>query len=84
MGKIRTVGLPNLKGQSLFKHTTNLEWALQFVKLKIQEMVNTAFPILFISSSITQIFNGRKTDQCGVIIFGSEGIQHQTCNFHIY
>ncbi|KAG0703074.1 SPOC like C-terminal domain-containing protein [Suillus ampliporus] len=35
---------------------TNLEWALQFVKLKIQEM----------------IFNGRKTDQCGVILFGSE------------
>ncbi|KAF9448857.1 SPOC domain-like protein [Macrolepiota fuliginosa MF-IS2] len=35
---------------------THLEYALRFVKLKVQEM----------------IFNGRKTDQCGVITFGSE------------
>ncbi|KAF8807166.1 SPOC domain-like protein [Phlegmacium glaucopus] len=35
---------------------THLEWALQFVKLKVQEM----------------IFNGRKTDQCGVVLFGSK------------
>ncbi|KAI0757613.1 hypothetical protein C8Q80DRAFT_110315 [Daedaleopsis nitida] len=36
---------------------TNLEWSIQFVMLKIQEM----------------IFNGRKTDKCGVVLFGTEG-----------
>jgi hypothetical protein len=33
-------------------------------------------PPLSFSPTITiQIFNGRKTDQCGVILFGSEGSQ---------
>ncbi|PCH33115.1 SPOC domain-like protein [Wolfiporia cocos MD-104 SS10] len=55
MGKMREV--PSADGDTI--EMTNLEWSLQFVKLKIQEM-------------IVQIYNGRKTDQCGVILFGSE------------
>ncbi|KAF9014914.1 SPOC like C-terminal domain-containing protein [Cyathus striatus] len=57
MANLRTVQLP--PGPAAEDRTieiTHLEWALQFVKLKIQEM----------------IFNGRKTDQCGVILFGSQ------------
>ncbi|KDR84736.1 hypothetical protein GALMADRAFT_233050 [Galerina marginata CBS 339.88] len=56
MGNIRTVELENSAGEAQTVEMSNLEWALQYVKLKIQEM----------------IFNGRKTDQCGVIVFGSE------------
>ncbi|KAG2345381.1 SPOC domain-like protein [Suillus weaverae] len=57
MGATRSVELPPTpNGEQRITEMTNLEWALQFVKLKIQEM----------------IFNGRKTDQCGVILFGSE------------
>ncbi|EGN94087.1 hypothetical protein SERLA73DRAFT_63055, partial [Serpula lacrymans var. lacrymans S7.3] len=57
MGAMRTVDLPpGPKGEQGTVEMTNLEWSMQFVKLKIQEM----------------IFNGRKTDQCGVIVFGSE------------
>ncbi|KAG5646900.1 hypothetical protein DXG03_001976 [Asterophora parasitica] len=57
MANTRTVELPpGPNGEERTKEMTNLEWALQFVKLKIQDM----------------IFNGRKTDQCGVILFGSE------------
>ncbi|KAJ7789458.1 ku80-like protein [Mycena olivaceomarginata] len=52
MGRLRT---HDPEGNELAQEITNLEWGLQFVKLKIQEM----------------IFNGRKTDQCGVIVFGS-------------
>lgn len=29
--------------------------------------------LFYLSSFHHQIFNGRKTDQCGVVIFGSEG-----------
>ncbi|KAH0838703.1 hypothetical protein J3R83DRAFT_7031 [Lanmaoa asiatica] len=57
MGASRTVELPdgpNRETRSV--EMTKLEWSLQFVKMKIQEM----------------IFNGRKTDQCGVITFGSD------------
>ncbi|KAF7986188.1 hypothetical protein HWV62_38598 [Athelia sp. TMB] len=70
MGTMRTVDLPD--GQTT--EMTNLQWALQFVKLKIQEMVSS----LGIYSTLTdervrgQIFDGRKTDQCGVITFGSD------------
>ncbi|KAG7450798.1 SPOC domain-like protein [Guyanagaster necrorhizus] len=56
-GKTRIIDLlegPN--GEERTAEITNLQWGLQYVKLKIQEM----------------IYNGRKTDQCGVIIFGSE------------
>ncbi|TFK76643.1 SPOC domain-like protein [Pluteus cervinus] len=57
MGKLRAVELPpGPDGEERVAEITNLEWSLQFVKLKIQEM----------------IYNGRKTDQCGVILFGSE------------
>lgn len=57
MGTLRTIDLPpGPDGECRTANLTNLEWALQFIKLKIQEM----------------IFNGRKTDQCGVIVFGSE------------
>ncbi|KAL4254498.1 ATP-dependent DNA helicase II subunit 2 [Abortiporus biennis] len=57
MGKLREVELPpGPDGQRRRVEITNLEFALQFVKLKVQEM----------------IYNGRKTDQCGVILFGTE------------
>ncbi|CDO74809.1 hypothetical protein BN946_scf185001.g57 [Trametes cinnabarina] len=57
MGKMRQVSLPAKPGaEPEIIEMTNLEWALQYVMLKIQEM----------------IFNGRKTDKCGVILFGSE------------
>ncbi|KAG6845292.1 hypothetical protein H0H87_011443 [Tephrocybe sp. NHM501043] len=56
MRKLRTVELPpDHNGEVHSTQMTHLQWALQFVKLKIQEM----------------IFNGRKTDQCGVVVFGS-------------
>jgi len=84
MGKMRTVELQTSQGQSLSKEMTNLEWSLQFVKLKIQEMVNTVSLLLYVSSPIDQIFNGRKTDQCGVIVFGSDGTQQLACSFRIY
>ncbi|KAK7064784.1 SPOC domain-like protein [Favolaschia claudopus] len=53
MAKLRT---HDPEGNELLQEMTNLQWGLQFVKLKIQEM----------------IFNGRKTDQCGVIVFGAD------------
>ncbi|THH30384.1 hypothetical protein EUX98_g3795 [Antrodiella citrinella] len=57
MGETRDVELPDApNGDKRTIEMTNLEWSLQYVKLKIQEM----------------IYNGRKTDQCGVILFGSE------------
>ncbi|KIK99226.1 hypothetical protein PAXRUDRAFT_822994 [Paxillus rubicundulus Ve08.2h10] len=57
MGAMRSVTLPDgSNGEARNIEMTKLEWSLQFVKMKIQEM----------------IFNGRKTDQCGVVIFGSE------------
>ncbi|KAF5377271.1 hypothetical protein D9615_006424 [Tricholomella constricta] len=73
MGTTRTVELPaGPNGEERTAEMTNLEWALQFVKLKIQDMVCTL--CIFSSSPqyLLQIFNGRKTDQCGVIVFGSE------------
>ncbi|KAK0456861.1 SPOC domain-like protein [Armillaria borealis] len=57
MGKTKIVELPEgPNGEERTAEITNLQWGLQYVKLKIQEM----------------IYNGRKTDQCGVIVFGSE------------
>ncbi|KAK7468469.1 ATP-dependent DNA helicase yku80 [Stygiomarasmius scandens] len=52
MGSPHTFTLPDGRTQEI----TNLQWALKYIKLKIQEM----------------IYNGRKTDKCGVIIFGTE------------
>ncbi|KAI8983219.1 SPOC domain-like protein [Trametes punicea] len=57
MGKMRQVSVSGKDGTTSDTiEMTNLEWSLQYVMLKIQEM----------------IFNGRKTDKCGVILFGSE------------
>ncbi|KAG9011776.1 ATP-dependent DNA helicase II subunit 2, partial [Tulasnella sp. 427] len=57
MAREREVELPpGPDGQTRTKTITNLEWAVQFVLLKVQEM----------------IFAGRKTDQCGVILFGTK------------
>ncbi|CCL99640.1 uncharacterized protein FIBRA_01660 [Fibroporia radiculosa] len=66
MGKTRRVRLPGARSGGLDPmKMTNLEWSLQFVMLKIQEM----------------IYNGRKTDQCGVILFGSEGTFYHPANY---
>ena len=46
MGKVRTVDLP---GEDRSIEMTNLQWALQFIKLKIQEMV--CFPALAVDSA---------------------------------
>ncbi|KAG8679457.1 ATP-dependent DNA helicase II subunit 2, partial [Ceratobasidium sp. 395] len=57
MGTMRTVFLePGKDGEERTKEVTHLQWALQYVMLKVQEMIH----------------NGRKTDQCGVILFGTE------------
>ncbi|XP_006454821.1 hypothetical protein AGABI2DRAFT_148177 [Agaricus bisporus var. bisporus H97] len=56
MGTLKTIEFPGPEGETLEKTVTHLEYVLQFAKLKIQEM----------------IFNGRKTDQCGVVTFGSQ------------
>ena len=39
MGDTREVELPLANGETQTIEMTNLEWSLQFVKLKIQEMV---------------------------------------------
>lgn len=47
MSKVRTVDLPpGPEGEERIKEMTNLEWALQFVKLKIQEMVRSYAHVL--------------------------------------
>jgi len=74
MGNLRTVELEDSKGKTQTTEMTHLEWSLQYVKLKIQEMVRSFGSADFRLLTFPQIFNGRKTDQCGVIIFGSEGI----------
>lgn len=40
MGKTREVEMPLPNGEVQVVEMTNLEWALQFVKLKVQEMVS--------------------------------------------
>ncbi|PPQ67012.1 hypothetical protein CVT24_011306 [Panaeolus cyanescens] len=56
MGKMRTVDVELPNGELKEVEMTNLQWGLHYVKLKIQEM----------------IYNGRKTDQCNVILFGTD------------
>lgn len=77
MARTRTVEIPSDDGIVTIE-ITNLEWGLQYVKLKIQEMVRRAGldPLNRPSSdSISpQIYNGRKTDQCGVVVFGTPGM----------
>jgi ATP-dependent DNA helicase 2 subunit 2 len=41
MGKIREVEVEASDGMTRTVEMTNLEWSLQFVKLKVQEMVCT-------------------------------------------
>lgn len=39
MGTLKTVELPGPDGETISKTVTHLEYAVQFVKLKVQEMV---------------------------------------------
>lgn len=52
---------------------TKLEWSLKYVKYKIQQMVSpfSSIPSRLLMSF--KIFTGRKSDKCGVILFGTEG-----------
>ncbi|KAJ4465497.1 SPOC domain-like protein [Lentinula edodes] len=62
MGATRTVALPpGPNGEERFAEMTHLQYALQYVKFKIQDM----------------IYGARKTDQCGVVIFGTEETDNQ-------
>ena len=75
MAKTRTVGVPSSDGIVTIE-MTNLEWGLQYVKLKIQEMVRRSSLGLTTNrpdSFSPQVYNGRKTDQCGVVVFGTPG-----------
>ncbi|KAH7104333.1 SPOC domain-like protein [Auriculariales sp. MPI-PUGE-AT-0066] len=57
MGKKREVELEDgATGQTKVIEMTNLEWAMRYIKLKCQDM----------------IYHDRKTDQCGVILSGTE------------
>jgi len=80
MGATRTVELPpGPGGEERSAEMTNLEWALQFVKFKIQEMVcfvNVYWRRCSECKYCFQIFGGRKTEQCGVIVFGSDRMCH--------
>ncbi|CAE6456567.1 unnamed protein product [Rhizoctonia solani] len=67
MGTMRTVFLePAEDGTERTKEVTHLQWSLQYVMLKVQEMIH----------------NGRKTDQCGVILFGTEETNNVVENVH--
>ncbi|CAE6431494.1 unnamed protein product [Rhizoctonia solani] len=67
MGTMRTVFLePAEDGTERTKEVTHLQWALQYVMLKVQEMIH----------------NGRKTDQCGVVLFGTEDTQNVVEDAH--
>ena len=53
----------------------SLEWALQFVLLKVQEIVSeTHFPHTTLLTYPHQIYHKRKTDKCGVVLVGTEGV----------
>ena len=77
MAKTRRVEVPSDDG-IVTTEITNLEWGLQYVKLKIQEMVRRVSPDPLNRASpdsiSPQIYNGRKTDQCGVVVFGTPGM----------
>lgn len=78
MTQTRTVEVPS-EDDIITIEMTNLDWGLQYVKLKIQEMVCRSIPDPINRTSLdsicSQIYNGRKTDQCGVVVFGTSGIQ---------
>lgn len=79
MAKTRAVEVPSDDGIVAIE-MTNLEWALQYVKLKVQEMVRRPSPACSTEHPRNlfspQIYNGRKTDQCGVVVFGTPGMSH--------
>lgn len=84
MGKMREIEVSRPNGETDIIEMTNLEWSLQFVKLKIQEMVcslSLAPPphVVRSNTNLIQVYNGRKTDQCAVVLFGSEGAQCVIC-----
>lgn len=61
MGKMREVETPMEPGKPpRIVQMTNLEWALQFVLWKVQEL----------------IYHNRKTDMCGVVLAGTEGTRN--------
>jgi ATP-dependent DNA helicase 2 subunit 2 len=75
MGHMRTVELPGEdKTDRRTTTMTNLQWSLQYVMYKIQEMVRI-HPLFSKYRTLTalKIFHNRKTDQCGVMLFGTEG-----------
>ena len=45
MGKLREVEVPLSNGDVQIVEMTNIEWALQYVKLKVQEMVRKICPL---------------------------------------
>ncbi|KAG8834379.1 ATP-dependent DNA helicase II subunit 2 [Serendipita sp. 399] len=68
MGKMREVELPPEDGKPpRTVQMTNLDWAMQFVKLKMQEL----------PSNRGKIFHNRKTDLCGIILAGSDDTNNQ-------
>jgi len=75
MSTLKTVELPGPNGETISQTMTHLEYALRFVKLKVQEMVCSVSvndkrqANSFASRSSTDA----RTDQCGVNYFGSEG-----------
>jgi len=74
MGKMREVEIPAEPGKpSRTIQMTNLEWALQFVLLKVQELVSTFFANTSETDYVSQIFHNRKTDMCGVVLAGTDG-----------
>ncbi|KAJ4485400.1 SPOC domain-like protein [Lentinula aciculospora] len=67
MGATRIVPLPpGPDSEERFAEMTHLQYALQYVKFKIQDM----------------IYNARKTDRCGVITFGTEETNNQINSQH--
>ena len=76
MGKKREVELEDgTTGQTKVVEMTNLEWALRYIKLKIQDLVRSLLDMLKPCADYShciQIYNNRKTDQCGIILCGTE------------
>lgn len=78
MGDTRTVELtPGPNGEKRTIEMSNLQWALKYVKIKVQQMVRSLLVysrILLRPDALRlKIFTGRKTDKIGVILVGTEG-----------
>lgn len=60
MGKLREIELPDgPRGEKRVRETTNLEWAMQFVLLKVQEMVRSCGSFLQGVAELVLIVNLR-------------------------